>query len=64
MMMQQWWFERRLDNFTDKHKIPSEHPYGFRAYRSASMAVMELVEEISTAMDGNEYTVEVFLDCS
>lgn len=26
------------------------------------MSVMELVKEISTAMDGNEYTVEVFLD--
>lgn len=26
------------------------------------MAVMELVEEISTAMDNNEYTVGVVLD--
>ncbi len=52
----------RLDNFIDKHRLLSDHQYGFRSNRSTSMAVMELVEEISSSMDNNEYTVGVFLD--
>lgn len=55
-------FVCRLDNFIDKHKLLSEHQYGFRANRSTSIAVMEMVEEISTSMDNNEYTLGVFLD--
>ncbi len=55
-------FVRRIDNFIDKHKLLSDHQFGFRTNRSTSMAVMELVEEISSSMDKNEYTVGVFLD--
>ncbi|HAX73373.1 MAG TPA: hypothetical protein DCY20_07605 [Firmicutes bacterium] len=47
-------FVCRLDNFIDKHKLLSEHQYGFRANRSTSMAVMELVEEISNLMDNDD----------
>ncbi len=52
----------RLDDFLDKHRLLSGHQYGFRSNRSTSMAVMELVEDISSSMDNNEYTVGVFLD--
>ncbi len=55
-------FVRRIDNFIDKHKWLSDHQFGFRTNRSTSMAVLELVEEISSSMDKNEYTVGVFLD--
>ncbi len=52
-------FVHRLDNFIDKHRLLSDHQYGFRANRSTSMAVMELVEDISSSMDNNEYTVNL-----
>ncbi len=55
-------FVHRLDHFIDKHRLLSDHQHGFRANRSTSMAVMELVEDISSSMDNNEYTVGVFLD--
>ncbi len=36
----------RLYNFIDKHRLLSDHQHGFRANRSTSMAVMELVDVI------------------
>ncbi len=39
-------FVHRLDNFIDKHRLLSDHQHGFRANRSTSMAVMELVDVI------------------
>jgi hypothetical protein len=55
-------FVERLDNFIEKHHLLSDHQYGFRCNMSTSMAVMELVEGISTAIDNREYTVGVFID--
>ena len=54
-------FVNRLDKYIDKHNLLSDSQYGFRAKRSTSMAVMELVEGISTAIDDKEYTVGVFI---
>lgn len=50
-------FVQSFDHFKEKHNLLSDHQYDFRANRSTSMAVMELVEKISTAMDNKEYTV-------
>ncbi len=47
----------RLDNFIDKHRLLSDHQYGFRSNRSTSMAVMELVEEVSSSMDNNTVNI-------
>ena len=57
-------FVLRLDNYIEKHNLLSNHQYGFRTNRSTSMAVMELVENISEAIDNNEYTIGVFIDLS
>ena len=55
-------FVKRLDSFIEKHNLLSNHQYGFRGNRSTSMAVMELVEEVSTAIENGDYTVGVFID--
>lgn len=55
-------FVQRLDNSIENHNVLSDHQCGFRANKSTSMSVMELVEEISTALDNKEYTVGVFID--
>ena len=57
-------FAARLDSFIDKHKLLSEHQYGFRPNRSTSMAVIDLVEQITTATNNKQYTVGVFIDLS
>ena len=55
-------FVKRLDQYLDKYNILSNNQYGFRANRSTSMAVMELVEGISNSIEKGEYTVGVFID--
>ena len=55
-------FVERLDKFIDKHHLLSKHQYGFRTNRSTTMAVVELVENISTSINKNEYMVGVFID--
>ena len=52
----------RLDNFIEKHNLLSNHQYGFRTNRSTAMAVMDLVEQISKAINDKLYTVGVFID--
>lgn len=46
----------------EKHSLLNTHHYGFRANWSTTIAVMKLVEEISTAMENKEYTVGVFIE--
>ena len=54
-------YVERLDNFIEKHHLLSNQQYGFRANRSTSMAVAELVENITKAIDNNQYTIGVFI---
>ena len=55
-------FATRLDSFVDKHQLLSNHQYGFRSGRSTSMAVMEVVEALSSGIENKEYAVGVFID--
>lgn len=55
-------FVNRLDKFIDKHKILTDSLYGFRSNRSTSMALMELIENITNNTDQRQCTVGVFID--
>lgn len=55
-------FANRVESFVDKHNLLSIHQYGFRTNCSTSVAVMKLVEDISTAMDNREDTIGIFID--
>ena len=55
---------KRLINFLNKHDILNEHQYGFRKGRSTDMALIELTDKISRAIENNEYTLGIFLDLS
>lgn len=55
-------FNDRLEHFIDKHKLITESQYGFRTNRSTSMAVTELIEEITNSIDQKKYAVGVFID--
>ena len=58
-------FERLLlthiTDFIDKHKILNKEPCGFQK-KSATDAVLELVETISSNLDQSKETVAIFLD--
>ena len=59
-------FERLLLNqmmdFIDKHKIIIKEQFGFQKKKSATDAVLELVETVSANLDQSEETVATFLD--
>lgn len=55
-------FVARLDSFIEKHNILIEGQYGFRTNRSTSMALTEVVEELTNSIDNKEYAIGVFID--
>ena len=55
-------FEKRLNTFIDKHNLLAESQYGFRAGRSTAMALADLVEDITTAIDQKLHAIGVFID--
>lgn len=52
----------RLLDFINKNEILSKNQYGFRHQISTSMALIDLVDQISTSIENNEHTVGIFLD--
>lgn len=50
-------FAQKLDNFIEL----LEGQYGFRANRSTALALIEIMEEITTAVDNNNYTTACLL---
>ena len=55
-------FHKRLMSFLDKKNILYKSQYGFRKNMSTSLAILELVEEITNAIDDCKSTVGVFID--
>lgn len=51
-----------VNNFIEKINILSESQYAFRTNRSTALAIMEKIEEITTAIDRRKYTIGVFID--
>ena len=51
-----------LIKYLDVNNILHQSQFGFRAKLSTSMALLELVDEISRSIDDKKYTVGVFLD--
>lgn len=49
-------------SFVNKHNVLYDGQYGFRKQFSTTMALMELVEEITTATDNSGLTVGIFVD--
>ena len=55
-------FNLRLEKFLDANKILSDSQYGFRPGMSTVHAAGELVEQISSAIDGQSCCAGVFID--
>ena len=52
----------KLDKFISTFKISNNSQYGFRSNCSTSMALMELLEEITNSIDNKKSTIGVFID--
>jgi hypothetical protein len=53
---------KRLINHIEKNNILTQHQYGFRENRSTELAIIELVDRVTKAIDKGEYTIGIFLD--
>ena len=55
-------FNKRLEKFLTKNTILSDTQYGFRENMSTSLALMELIEDITQSLDTHRHTIGVFID--
>lgn len=55
-------FTTRLDNFIEKYNILNDNQYGFRSNRSTTLALIDLVEEITNNIDKKRHTMGIFID--
>jgi retron-type reverse transcriptase len=54
----------RITDYFDKNKLMTSNQYGFRKNHSTSMALTDLYDRLSIAIDKNDYTAGVFIDLS
>lgn len=52
----------RLTNFIDKNYVLSDSQFGFRSNSSTYMALLELTDSVSKAIDDRDTTIGVFID--
>ena len=55
-------FHNRVMSFIEEKNILCESQYGFRKNMSMSLAILELVENITTSIDDCKSTVGIFID--
>ena len=55
-------FDLRMEIFFNKHNILHCCQFGFRAGRSPSMALLILIENITTSLDVHKYAIGVIMD--
>ena len=51
-----------MNIFLNKNNILSPSQYGFRSSMSTTESLLDLVEEITTSLDNNKYTIGVSID--
>ena len=51
-----------METFINKHNILHDCQFGFRAGRSPNMALLSLIENITTSLDDHKHAVGVFMD--
>jgi retron-type reverse transcriptase len=54
----------RLLSYINKYNIFNPAQYGFRKKHSTYMAMLNLYDKVSAAVDNNEYSIGIFIDLS
>ena len=55
-------FYKRLVNYINSNTILNERQYGFREKSATAFALIDLMDDLTNAIDNREYTVGVFID--
>ena len=55
-------FCSRFTKFIERNNVLSDNQYGFRSKHSTSLALINLVEELTDSMDNKNITVGIFID--
>ena len=55
-------YYNRLKHFIENNNIISDSQYGFRNNRSTSLALMDLIEQITDNLDNKTETIGIFID--
>ena len=55
---------KRLLSYINKFHILNDNQFGFRKDYSTSLALLQLYDKISSAIDQNKFTIGIFLDLS
>ena len=55
---------KRCVEYIDVHEILDDKQFGFRPNHSTYMAIMQLVDKITSAVERNVATIGIFLDLS
>ena len=55
-------FVKRLDIFLDKFEVLHSSQYGFQKNRSTSVALLDLIESITNAIDNKKATIGIYID--
>lgn len=55
-------FVKNVDAFLDKNKLLSESQCGFQTNWSTALALIKIVEEITTAIECKRYTIGILMD--
>ena len=54
----------RLMSYLLKHSVLYEHQYGFRPKHSTLLAITEMTEKVTQALDNKQFAIGVFIDLS
>ena len=54
----------RLYNYLNENGILSDKQFDFRAGHSTEYAILELIDQVSNALDNNKFVLRVFIDLS
>lgn len=54
----------RLTNYLTKYSILHNGQYGFRSNHDTTLAVIDMVDKITTAIDSSQYSIGIFIDLS
>ena len=53
---------QRIESYLNFKSIINDNQFGFRSNHSAYMAVLDLYEKVSRAIDNNDYVMGIFID--
>ena len=55
-------FCNRLENYIEKNEILNDSQYGFRNHRSTAIAIIDLIEYVTTTLDKKKHVMGIFID--